>query len=273
MKQEIVVVAVEAIKSEITNLKNINFFDSTMQVDLWEKFHISINSANFLYHLIEFVVKYKEKSLLKFLSQCLRDSALQWLKNQFIKFTSLNNFKTIITKIFSLSSIFKISFNQTIIDFSSQKYHRCLECVVQFSSTSRFLIHVQKNCSKIFTCKHCEEVITSNNKFHEHVRLHYNKTLRQRFVEKRNNHINLSISRFISSITFKSMTASTKSSHLFISMTKAQVARSIESLIDFSITSTNLVVSTAFKSSRHHKLTCMSFTSSLNSSQTSMLKH
>ena len=47
-----------------------------------------------------------------------------------------------------------------------------------------------------------------------HIRLHYiksDKTLRQRFVEKRNNHINLSISRFTSSITFKSMIISTKS--------------------------------------------------------------
>ena len=56
-------------------------------------------------------------------------------------------------------------------------------------------------------------------------------------------------------------------------MTKAQIARFIEFSIDFSITLTNLVVLTAFKLSRHYKFTCMSSTLSLNSSQTSMLKH
>ena len=79
-----------------------------------------------------------------------------------------------------------------------------------------------------------------------HVRLHYikfDKTLKQRFVEKENNHINLSISRSTFSITFKSMTASAKSSYLFIFMTKAQVARSIEFSIDFSITLMNLIAS------------------------------
>ena len=108
-----------------------------------------------------------------------------------------------------------------------------------------------------------------------HVRLHYiksDKTLKQRFVEEENNHINLSISRFISSITFKSMTAS-KSSYLFISTTKARVARSIEFSVDFSITSTNLIVLTAFKSLHSHKSTCMSFTISSSSSQTSILLH
>ena len=71
-------VIIETIKSEIIDFKNINFFDFTMQVNLWEKFHISINSASFLYHLIEFVVKYKKKNLLKLFFQCLRDSALLW---------------------------------------------------------------------------------------------------------------------------------------------------------------------------------------------------
>ena len=72
-----------------------------------------------------------------------------------------------------------------------------------------------------------------------HVRLHYtklDKTLRQRFVERENNHIN-------SSITFKSMTTSTKSLYLFISMTKAQVVRSIEFSVDSSIISKNLATS------------------------------
>ena len=111
------------------------------------------------------------------------------------------------------------------------------------------------------------------------MRLHYikknynNKTLKQRFVEEKNNHINLSILLFISSITFKSMTTSTKSSYLFISITKAQIVRFIEFSIDFSITSTNLIVSVAFKSSRHHKFTCMFYIFSSSSSQTSMLKY
>ena len=268
-------IVIETIKSEIINFMNINFFDFIMQINFWDEFNISINIANFLHHLIETIVKYQKKDITRFFSQCLRDFALQWLKNQ-LKFISLNDFKTIITKKNSFSSISEVSLDQTIIDFSSQKYHRCLECDVQFSSTSRFLTHTQKNCFKSFTCKHCEKTFASNNKFHEYVRLHHikknynNKTLKQRFVEKRNNHINLSISRFIFSITFKLMTASTKSSYLFISMTKAQIARFIVFSIDFSITSMNSI---AFKSSRRYEFTCMFFTISSNSFQTSILLH
>ena len=249
-----------------------------MQINLWKKFRISVNSASFLYHLIEFAVKYKKKNILKILSRCLRDSALQWLENQF-KFISLNDFKTIITKIFLFSSISEINLNQTIIDSSSQKYHRCLECDAQFSSISRFLTHAQKSCNKVYTCKHCEKIFTSNNKFHEHVRLHHikksysNKTLKQRFVEEKNSHIDL-LNSFILSITFKSMTASTKSSHLFIFMTKTQIARSIEFSVDSSISSMNLIVLiAASKSSHSHRHTRMSFTFSLSSIQTSRLKH
>ena len=229
-------VVIETIKSEIINFKNIDFFDFIMQVNLWKKFSISINIASFLHHLIETIVKYQEKSITKFFSQCPRDSALQWLKNQF-KFISLNDFKTIIAKIFSIS---EINLDQTIIDFSSQKYHRCFECDAQFSLTSRLLTHTQKNCFKSFTCKHCEKIFALNNKFHEHVRLHKkmsDKTLRQRFVERRDNHINSSNSRSTFSITFKLMTISTKSLYLIISMTKAQVVCFITSSINSFITS------------------------------------
>ena len=213
MKQEIVsvvVVVIEAIKSEVC-VKHIEFFDFTMFLNLLE-FHISVNSANFLRHLIEIAVNYQKKSVIKILFQCLRDFALQWFKHQF-KFTSLNDFKIIITKIFSVASFeFVFNFDQTIIDLSSQKYHTCFQCSVQFSSTSRFLIHVQKNfCFKIFTCKHCEKIMTSNNKLHEHVRLHHNKTLRQRFVEKKNNHIDSSITSLITSkISKKTIATSSK---------------------------------------------------------------
>ena len=72
------------------------------------------------------------------------------------------------------------------------------------------------------------------------------------------------------SIAFESTSTILKFSHHSIIMTKAQIARFITFSVDFSITSMN---STAFKTSRHHKLTCMFFTFSLNSSQTSMLKH
>ena len=94
--------------------------------------------------------------------------------------------------------------------------------------------------------------------------------MRQRLVEREDNHIKLSISHSISSITFKSMTTSAKSLYLFIFITKAQVARFIEFSIDFSITSMNSIESITFTSSRHYKFTCMS---SSNSSQTSTLKH
>ena len=300
MKQEIVVVVIEAIESKIC-VKNINFFDSTMQIDFWNEFRISVFSASFLQHLIEIAVNYREKSVIKILFQCFRDSALQWLKNQ-LKFISLNDFKIVMTKIFSE---LVANLDSIIIDSSSQKYHRCFECDVQFSSTSRLLAHTQKNCSKSFTCKHCEKVMISNNKLHKHVRLHHikksysNKTLKQRFVERKNNHINSSISSFISSTTFKSMTTSAKSLYLFISMTKAQVARFIEFSIDSSITSMNSIASIEFfyfitfsitseststiLKFSHHSITMMKtsvvcsstfhITSSLTSSRISILSH
>ena len=93
-----------------------------------------------------------------------------------------------------------------------------------------------KNCFKFFTCKHCERIFTSNNKLHIHIRLHYikfNKTSKQRSFEKRNNHINLSISRF-----------------------------------NFSIT---LMNSIAFKLSRRYEFTCMFFTILSSLFQTSIL--
>ena len=128
------------------------------------------------------------------------------------------------TKIFSFVE-FVANFDSIIINFSL-RYHICSKYFIQFSLISRLLIHAQKNCNKIYTCKHCEKIFTSNNKLHMHVRLYYikfDKTLKQRFVEKKNNHINLSISRFISSITFKSMIISIKSLFLIIFITKTFV--------------------------------------------------
>ena len=106
-----------------------------------------------------------------------------------------------------------------------------------------------------------------------HLRLHhfkFNKTSKQYFVERENNHINLSTLHFIFSITFKLMTTSAKLLYLFIFMTKAHIVRFIEFSIDFSITSMNSIESIVFTLSRHYKFTCM-FSSS--SSQTSTLKH
>ena len=87
-----------------------------------------------------------------------------------------------------------------------------------------------------------------------HVRLHHNKifdkTLKHRFKEKNNNYIKMSIT----------------SSHLFIFMTKMQIACHITFSINFSITSINLIasiVSIAFKF----------FTLSSNSFSLSMIKH
>ena len=167
-------VAIEETKSKVT-VKNINFFDFIMQADFWKKFRISVNSASFLHHMIEFAVKYQEKSVLKTLKISLRDSALQWFKNQFIKFTSLNVFKTVIAKIFSFSAFASaVNFDQTIIYSSSPQYHRCSQCSMKFSSISRFLNHTQRgDCNKV-TCKLCDEAFTSNNKLHEHVRQHHN---------------------------------------------------------------------------------------------------
>ena len=107
-KEEIIaaVVVIEAAKSKII-VKNIDFFDFIMQLNLWKKFRISVFNASFLQNLIEIAVNYREKNVIKTLFQCFRDSALQWLKSQFIKFISLNDFKTIITKIFLFRHLFQ----------------------------------------------------------------------------------------------------------------------------------------------------------------------
>ena len=260
MKQEVVVVVektakqvvMKAVKLE-TCSKDIDFFDFTMMMNL-SKLHLYVNCASFLQILNEQAVKYQKSNVLKTLQTNLRDSALIWFKDR-LKFASLNDFKKILAKIFS--SI--ISFDSIIIN-SSSRFHICLECVVQFSSTSRFLTHAQKSCNKIFTCKHCEQEFNSNNKLHEHVKLSHSKTfaktLRQRFVEERSKHINLfvtsvsvmilanfSVIFFISSTTFKSMSTSARSSHLFNAMIQAQAACFKTFSTDFSITSTNLTAS------------------------------
>ena len=169
----------------------------------------------------------------------------------------MNDFKKTFAKIFS-----SITSLDSIIINSSPRFHTCLECAVQFSSISRLLAHVQKNCNKIFTCKHCEQEFDSNNKLHEHVRLNHSrtsaKTLRQRFVEEENKHINLSVtsvsvttlanSSVISSTqstTSRSMSTSAMSSDLFISMRQAQAACHSTSSLNTSNTSTNLAASAA----------------------------
>ena len=75
------------------------------------------------------------------------------------------------TKIF-LFVEFVVNFDSIIIDFSSQQYHKCFECIIQFSSLSRVLIHAQKNCNKAITCIYCKKQFTLNNKLYKHIRLH-----------------------------------------------------------------------------------------------------
>ena len=58
--EKIGVAAIEAIKSEIC-VKNINFFDFTMFLNLLE-LRISIINASFLHHLIEIAVNYQKKT-------------------------------------------------------------------------------------------------------------------------------------------------------------------------------------------------------------------
>ena len=183
------------------------------------------------------------------------------------------------TKIFSE---LVVNFDSIIINFSS-RFHICFECDVQFSLISRLLIHTQKNCFKNFTCKHCEKTFASNNKFHEHVRLHYirknynNKTLRQRFVEREDNYINSSISlmnlivltAFISSITFKSMTTSTTS---IVSIVSIEFLYFMKFMIAFESTSTILEFSHYSIIMMNASIVCF-FTSSLISFEISILSH
>ena len=160
------------------------------------------------------------------------------MKNQ-NNFISLNDFKKIIFKTFSLTSFvseFVANTNQTIINFSSQ-YHNCSQCVVAFSSLLRLLQHVKKNdCIKI-TCKHCEEKFNSNNKFHEHVRQHHNQKNFVTFVQK----IEMKSNAFITfSITFRSTSAIFKHSFHSIIMMKTSM---ICSFLSSSISSRTSILS------------------------------
>ena len=166
--------AIEAAKPEAT-AKDVGFFDPTMTLDLPE-FQISATSASFLHHLADVTADYKEKSVLKALKTSLRGPAFKWLKDQ-PKFTSLDDFKTAISKAFPPAPAAPepaASTNQAIINPSPPQYHRCAQCSMEFSSISRLLNHTQKDCTKI-TCRHCELGFSSNNKLHEHVRLHHSQ--------------------------------------------------------------------------------------------------
>ena len=259
-KEAAAAAVIEAAKPEATNPKDIGFFDPTMPIDLWDEFRISANSASYLHRLAESAARYTEKSILEVLSQCLRGPARIWIKDQ-PKFTSLDDFKKAFITAFPATSASAASFDSVIVE-PSPRYHTCPECAAQFSSISRLLAHTQKDCSNAFTCKHCEEAFASNNKLHEHVRLHHekgydNKTLGQRLAERGGSHIDFpntpitskisreaiatsprtvakpsrlprpmstAITAPTSPITAKSMAASAEPSYLSIPMAKAQAA-------------------------------------------------
>ena len=141
-----------------------------------------------------------------------------------------------------------------MINFSSSsQYHRCAQCFMKFSSISRLLNHTQKNdCIKI-TYKHCEQKFNSNNKFHEHVRLHHNQknddykfvTFTSKIIIMKSNVSitffatfrfsislfklikQLNIASFISSFTFESMSTIFKFSFHSIIMIKASMICSL----------------------------------------------
>ena len=164
--------AIEAAKPKATP-KDIGFFDPTMTLDLPE-FDISASSASFLHHLAESAAKYQERSVRKTLSASLRGPAHTWFKAQ-PKFKTLDSFKTALAEAFPPPPASEAIPDQAIINPSPPQYHRCTQCSMEFSSISRLLAHSQKgDCNKV-TCKHCEEGFTSNNKLHEHVRLHHSQ--------------------------------------------------------------------------------------------------
>ena len=270
MKQETAAAAaaIEAIKPEAC-AEDIEFFDPTMLLNLPE-FHISASSASFLHHLAEVAVNYQGKSVMKILPQCLRGPALTWFKGQ-PKFTSLNDFKTVIAKAFPSSPAEPAANPDSVIIDPSPQYHTCLECAAQFSSTSRLLVHVQKGCSKTFTCKHCEEAFTSNNKLHEHVRLH-NKTLGQRFAEGGSSHIDLPITPPITPRISEEAIATSPKVAAKPSRLPRPVSACITPSANPSITSAASTASAAPKS-RHHRPTSMPPTPPPSPPQTPIHKH
>ena len=163
---------------------DIDFFDAIFLCDI-QKFNLFCETANFVQQLRRRQHQYRESNLLTLLFDCFRDFALIWYKQQceseIVK--SLSEWlKVLIIAFFAKSSKFE-TFTSSVssASFSSQ-YHSCLNCFAFFSFLIRLLQHNQSICKKV-VCKHCERTFESNNKFHEHVRQHHTKSMKNRVVK------------------------------------------------------------------------------------------
>ena len=153
----------------------------------------------------------------------------EWLEVLIIAFSA---------KSFAKSSIQTFSF-VSFVSFSSQ-YHSCLNCFRFFSFLTRLLQHNQSTICKKVVCKHCEKIFESNNKFHEHVRQYYTKSMKNEIVEivsKRNFNREKDKNLTISSTIFS--TISSKSTTKFsISRSFTSSKRSRNASLNSFVTST-----------------------------------
>ena len=258
---------IETSKFEIC-VNDIDFFDSTMQLNFLE-FHLFNINVNFLQNLD--AIKYKEQSILTILIKCLRDSIYKWFKTQ-LDFISLNNFKEVLIVAFSFFtfssqiSIASIDATTIITSHSSSQYHNCFECFVSFSSISRLLTHTQKTSCFKLACKHCEKIFNSNNKFHEHVRLKHTRK-------------SINFVTFVNSFASSTSRASFKTSQSSILIFKTSQTSTFDAFSTSSFTL--LVVSRKFvetlkhrlkkKKSKHVNLSFTFFTTSFNTSTKSTI--
>ena len=159
-------------------------------------------------------INYREEKLLALLSECLRDFALIWYKQQCeieveIVKKNLSEWLEVLITVFSAKSLSEFEVyvsNSSVSRFSSQ-YHFCLNCFAFFSFLIRLLQHNQSTICKKVVCKHCERIFESNNKLHEHVRQHHAKKIvkvaSKRSFNREKDKISSIILLTTSSISFK----------------------------------------------------------------------
>ena len=264
----------------ISIVANLDYFDATFLCDI-QKFNLFCEIASFLQQLRQRQHQYRESDLLILLSDCLRDSALIWYKEQSqseIVKKSLSEWLEILiiaffTKSFAdfSSSKFEIfaSNSSTLSIFSSQ-YHSCLNCFAFFSFLTRLLQHNQSICKKV-VCKHCEKIFESNNKFHEHVRQHHTKSVKSEIIKvsKRNfnrerNRSNISISTNISTSTTPSISSKTT--------TKFSISRPVTLSEQTRNSSSSLVTSAAIASFTSSSISLETFTTMFRKSVTTQMR-
>ena len=171
-------IIVEIVKPTLV-AADIDFFDATLLCDIHE-FSLFCEAPGFVQQLRQCQHQYRESNLLTLLSECFRDPALTWYKqqreseNEIVKKSLSEWLEALITAFSAKPSAKSSSKSESSAPPapSPPQYHSCLNCSASFSSLTRLLQHNQSVCKKA-VCKHCEGAFDSKNKLHEHLRQHH----------------------------------------------------------------------------------------------------